>query len=163
MIIAAIAGYFIKDEEENTTYATPFIAVALIISLFIFNPYESATDSYSSTHLYSIGGHSISISGDFYLGSGVIETNQVYIGEIKKDGGYMQYLIPTKDTVKIEKDINHAIFKEQQCIRKSFFMRKFLKNHSKFHKSSKLEKCVSHEAKRFLYVPKGTIIKQFNL
>jgi len=112
---------------------------------------------YSQTHLYALNGHSADISGEFYLGTGMIKTNRVYIGEVKKDGGYVQYIVPAEDTIKIEKDIDHAIFWEQLCSTQSFFMEKFLKS------NPKAKECLENEPKRILEIPKGTIIKQFKL
>ena len=156
---ASIIGYFIKDGENNYSgsFAFPFALIALVISLFIFLPKEYPLDKYSQTHIYSINHSSLSISDGFFIGSGIIETNQVYVGEVKKSGSYVQYLIPAKDTIKIERDIDHAIFKEQLCERKSLFMEKILES------KLKAVKCAELNPKRILEIPNGTIIKQFKL
>jgi len=155
MTAAAILGYFIK--EDDSTYAFPFAMIMAFISIFIFVPKEYPLNQYKQTQVYSINRSASTISGGFWLGTGNIKTERFYIGEIQKEGGYVQYLIPAKGTIKIEKDIDHAIFKEQQCERKSVFMKRYLKS------KSVPVPCTEHKAKRFLYVPKGTIIKQFKL
>ena len=118
IVFMFIGGLFEKRGDEGLAGAGFLIGVivALILTLGVdIRP----INKYESTKLYSLNGRSLDVSGSFVLGSGVIGTSPYYIGEVEKDGGYVQFNVPAGGTIKIEKDIDYAEYREQLCSKES--------------------------------------------
>jgi len=92
-------------------------------------------------------------NGIFFLGSGTINTEEVYLGNVKTyDGGIQRIYIPVKSVVRyVDNNLtNYAIYRKLYCQSKNILVH------------TDIEHCyeMDHSIKDKLFIPKNSIIKQ---
>jgi len=124
--------------------------------IFLLVDFEEAIEKYHNTELYSLNGSQFTTKVSFSLGSGVIDSKEVYLAEMKKDEGLVRKYIPVKDTIKfIDENLTYkAILQERLCIYRDWMHQAIDKEHICKNRGNK---------KVILRVPPGTIIQRFKL
>jgi len=110
--------------------------------------------SYTDTIIYSTTDSSSNfVNGTFFLGSGTINTEEVYLGNtLTTDNGFERIYIPVKSVIRYtdENLTNFAIYRKLYCQSKNILVH------------SDIDHCynMDHSIKDKLFIPKNSIIKQ---
>lgn len=147
IIIPIIIGVI----HNNINVWIIFVAIVPIL-MIPFIPSEEIFDHTKQTEVYSTAGSYNSITGVFTLGSGYINSKEMYAVNVF-DGAYIErFYIPVTDTKRIyKKELKgKAIYNKPICKYKNRFI---------FKKSDKVP---CSNTKGILEIPENTIVKQMN-
>lgn len=159
LIVVGIAVLIYKssDEIEATVFMTVILAVILFLVFFGFGcikaKYEKS-NVFGVTYISSISANS-NVSGDFFLGSGTIDSKNYYYFVVNSDFGYQISKIEITNQVYLREDGDNNPFIEYtkyNCTYQNWFSRIFFKK-SFFNEDREI----------IIHVPKNTIIKNYNV
>lgn len=133
-----------------------FIGV-VVISVIVFSnlPEKVYFDRFNETKVHSTAGNYNNIEGRFFLGSGYINSTEMYSTNfLEEDGAYTRFYIPVAKTKRYVKNslTDFAIYKRPICKKEPTWL--WTDNNS--------FECSRSIQMGELYIPKGTIIKKLN-
>lgn len=154
VIVGIILGIIDKEKGNVKLFAFTGACVGLIICLAVSasRSYKLPSKIVQSTPIYSLQDNSIT-SGQFFLGGGSINEKPVYSYYIKGEYGYKLTYTPVEIVEIIESNTTPRLE----------VSRKFDPNHRPWYKTMIWFINTGGDTKRVIYVPKGTIITNFNL
>jgi len=155
ILIIIIISLMVIDTANNGN-GLLFILGIIIFGLIIFSniTYKDEFLKFNKIKIHSTAGEYNNITSSFFLGTGFINSQEMYKANIYDGKAYERIYIPVKNTKRIITSylIDKAIYKEPICSQKSTWL---------FY-SNKINKCSSDIKKGELLIPKNTIIKQLN-
>jgi len=159
LIVIGLGIWLIKinDEIELALFFTFILSVVIFSVSFalgcIDTKYEKS-NVFGVTYISSISANS-NISGDFFLGSGTIESKNYYYFVVKSDFGYQIDKIEITNEVYLREDGDNKPFIEYtkyNCTYQNWFSRIFFK-----------KKMFNEDREIIIHVPKNTVIKNYNV
>ena len=137
------------------------VLILLMCLLFLSGCYDYNIPLNQEAKIYSICAVD-SISGSFFLGSGYISSDRYYYFYIEQEGGLVLCKSNASDAIIYETDLltpKIAISCENFALGINYTVEEFVSRNIKYN----LDDSEIHVKSIKLYVPKGTIIKEFKL
>ena len=134
-----------------------FIIMGMVLASVTFSniPSEKRFVKFEKTEVHSTAMNYNSIQGSFFLGTGYINSKEMYSANVYLDGAYERFYIPVVGTRRIiDEDLTDtAIYMKAICKYVPTWL---------FSRDTHNYSCPYDIKKSELYIPKNTLIKQLN-